>query len=67
MSREITYDSIHFSRVPAPGHGGSIHSRQCQHPECRSGNGAHYGRPGSVEKAGTSAEAVWRESVGLSR
>jgi len=61
--REYAYDPKHFSRVPAPGHGGSIHNATCQARPCQS----HMGTPSTATKTGTSAEAVWRESVGLSR
>jgi hypothetical protein len=71
--RDYAYDAKHFTNVPAPGHGGSIHNRECQHPECqRTISPSHFGRPprygkdGKVEP-GTNAESVWRDAVGLPR
>ena len=73
MMRDYPYDAKHFARVPAPGHGASIHRSACQHPACARGEGPeHSGRPPRRAKdgtldAGTNAESVWRESVGLPR
>lgn len=69
--KDYAYDSKHFANVPSPGHGSTTRGR-CLHPECARVLGpAHYGHPpryrdGKTE-AGTNAESVWREAVGLPR